>query len=86
MSGRFWPALARHEGGSRTSGGLFVQNTGIILHQNTIEVGVSVGSSFRSAGIQTTLGDRTGLTITDNTILADIASPTTTTSSEWFSS
>jgi hypothetical protein len=64
-------------GGTRPSGGILAQGRNFVLTGNTIEVGISVGEPMRSAGLQTGLGSNvTGLSVTGNTFLAEVASPT----------
>lgn len=59
-------------GGTRISGGIVVQATGVTINDNTIEVGSqAVAGGARSTGIQTASSDTSDLTISNNTITAD---------------
>ncbi|MDB5336673.1 MAG: hypothetical protein JWN70_2292 [Planctomycetaceae bacterium] len=60
-------------GGTRISGGLVVQNTGITISNNTIEVGskTAAPTSPRSTGIQTNAPDTSNLLISGNTFTAE---------------
>lgn len=58
-------------GGTRISGGIVVQGTGITINNNTIEVGGNPGSGARSTGIQTASSDTSNLVVSNNTIHAD---------------
>lgn len=55
-------------GGTRISGGIVVQNTGITISNNTVEVGSkNVSGGARSTGIQTSGSDTSNLLISGNT-------------------
>ena len=58
-------------GGTRVSGGIVVQATGVTINDNTIEIGGNPVSGIRSTGIQTASSDTSNLTISDNTITAN---------------
>ncbi len=60
-------------GGTRISGGLVVQNTGITISNNAIEVGskAAAPTSPRSTGIQTSGADTSNLLISGNTFTAE---------------
>lgn len=58
-------------GGTRVSGGIVVQATGVTINNNTIEIGGNPASGIRSTGIQTASSDTSNLTISNNTIHAD---------------
>ena len=61
-------------GGTRASGGLILQSTGITIEDNTIEIGGFPNSGVRSSAIQTASSDTSNLLISNNTITSDGAS------------
>jgi autotransporter-associated beta strand protein len=61
-------------GGTRISGGLVVEATGVTINNNTIQIGGNPNSGARSSGIQVASTDTSNLTISNNTLRAEGAS------------